>query len=131
MEPIEHLRRICLALPDAYEERAWTGTRWAVRKKTFAHLFHVDEDSPPSIRKVETVTGLPADVVTFRSAGQELRALRDSGYPFCFVGYGRDAMAIALDGDTDWDEVRELLTESYCLLAPQKLVALVERPDAP
>ena len=27
-----------------------------------------------------------------------------------------------------WDEVAELLTESYCALAPKKLVELVERP---
>jgi hypothetical protein len=33
-----------------------------------------------------------------------------------------------LDDDVDWDEVAELLTESYCLLAPKKLVALVDRP---
>jgi hypothetical protein len=29
------------------------------------------------------------------------------------------------DGTTDWDEVKELVTESYCLLAPKKLVALL------
>jgi len=28
----------------------------------------------------------------------------------------------------DWGEVAELVTESYCVLAPKKLVALVERP---
>jgi hypothetical protein len=27
-----------LALPDAYEEDAWTGVRWRVRNKTFAHV---------------------------------------------------------------------------------------------
>ncbi len=27
-----------LALPDAYEEDAWTGVRWRVRSKTFAHI---------------------------------------------------------------------------------------------
>jgi hypothetical protein len=30
--------------------------------------------------------------------------------------------------ETDWAEVGELLTESYCLLAPKKLVARVDRP---
>src|SRR5687767_1364675 len=34
---VARLRPICLALPDAYEEKAWAGTRWMVRKKTFAH----------------------------------------------------------------------------------------------
>jgi hypothetical protein len=33
-----------------------------------------------------------------------------------------------LDEATDWVEVAELLTESYCLLAPKKLTAQVDRP---
>jgi hypothetical protein len=36
---------------------------------------------------------------------------------------------MVLDGETDWDEVQEIVTESYCVLAPKKLVALVERPE--
>jgi hypothetical protein len=78
---------------------------------------------------VRAVAALPVTVVTFRSVGQELRALRASGYPYFYAGWGRDVMAMALDGDTDWDEVRELLTESYCVLAPKKLQALVDRPE--
>lgn len=128
MEPLDRLRRICLALPEVLEERAWVGTRWVVRKRTFAHLIDIDADSPPSLAKVREVVELPVTVVTFRSAGQELRALRASGPPFVYVGWGRDVVAMALDGGTDWDEVAELLTESYCLLAPQKLQALVARP---
>lgn len=64
------LREVCLALPDAYEERAWKGTRWMVRKKTFAHVLGVEMD-----------TG------------------------------------------------HVVVTESFCVLAPQKLIALVDRPD--
>lgn len=37
-------------------------------------------------------------------------------------------VGLRLDADTDWTEVAELLTESYCVLAPKKLVALVDRP---
>ena len=40
----------------------------------------------------------------------------------------QDVMGMVLDNATDWDEVLELVTESYCLLAPKKLVAQVERP---
>lgn len=125
---VDRLRTICLALPEAYEEPAWVGTRWAVRKRTFAHAIHIHEDSPPSLAKVRAVAPLPVTVVTFRAVGQELRALRGSGYPFFYAGWGRDVVAMALDQRTDWDEVRELLTESYCVLAPKKLQALVDRP---
>ena len=115
---VVRLRPICLALPDAYEEQAWAGTRWMVRKKTFAHVLEVDDVNPST-------------VVTFRSQGDELDALRHAGPPFFYAGWGRDVIGLVLDGDTDWDEVAELLTESYCVMAPQKLVDLVERPPDP
>ena len=111
------LRECCLSLPDAYEERAWKGTRWMVRKKTFAHVLGVEVGAARMV------------VLTFRSAGEELEVLRNAGHPFFVLGWGRDAVGMELDADTDWDEVRELLTESFCVLAPQKLVALVDRPD--
>jgi hypothetical protein len=41
-------------------------------------------------------------------------------------------MVLTDDAATDWDDLRELLTESYCLLAPKKLIARLgsARPDA-
>jgi hypothetical protein len=39
------LRELCLELPDAYEERAWVGTRWRVRNRTFAHVLGVEVDN--------------------------------------------------------------------------------------
>ena len=110
------LRTMCLALPDAYEEKAWAGTRWMVRKRTFAHVLGVEvEGSDPIV------------ALTFRAAGEELEALRHAGHPFYFLGWGRDAMGMVLD-DPDWGEVRELVTDSFCVLAPKKLVSLVDRP---
>jgi len=114
------LRARCSELPDAYEENAWAGTRWMVRKRTFAHVLGVEVDGAE-----------PLVVLAFRSAGEELEVLRHAGHPFFVLGWGRDAMGMVLDDDTDWDEVDELLTESYCVMAPKKLVALVDRPDDP
>jgi hypothetical protein len=53
-----------------------------------------------------------------------LDALVGAGYPFS-PGWGGGLVTMVLrdDGTTDWGEVKELLTESYCLLAPKKLVA--------
>ena len=114
------LREICLELPDAYEERAWVGTQWMVRNRTFAHVLGVGLDG-----------GTPVVVLAFRSAGEELEVLRHAGHPFFELGWGRDAMGMVLDEDVDWDEVRELVTESYCVLAPKKLVAMIDRPPSP
>ena len=115
----DELRAICLTLPDAYEETAWKGTRWVVRKKTFAHVLGVVDESRSADGDV---------VLSFRAAADELDVLRNAGHPFFYLGWGRDAMGMVLDDDTDWDEVRELVTESYCVLAPKKLIALIDRP---
>ena len=115
-EVLAELRSACLALPDAYEQQAWAGTRWCVRKKSFAHVLTLDAP-----------TGTTT-VLTFRSGGAELAALHASGHPFFRPGWGDDVVGMVIDGDTDWDEVTELVTESFCLMAPKKLVALVDRP---
>jgi hypothetical protein len=38
----DRLRAVCLGLPGAYEELAWTGIRWRVRGRTFAHACTVE-----------------------------------------------------------------------------------------
>ena len=110
------LRELCLELPAAYEERAWVGTRWMVRKRTFAHVLGVEVDDAALGRALVPL------------GGEELEVLRHAGHPFFVLGWGRDAMGMVLDDSTDWDEVRELVTESFCVLAPKKLIALVDRP---
>ncbi|SEF17030.1 MmcQ/YjbR family DNA-binding protein [Jiangella alba] len=127
-EFVEALRDICMGLPDAYEEQAWVGTRWRVRGRTFAHVLTVVPDVEAAYARVvgadEEVT-----VVTFRAPAEELDALVAGGPPFFKARWGRDVVVLALVGDVDWTEVAELMTESYCLLAPKKLVALVRRPS--
>lgn len=107
----------CLALPDAWDEPAWTGHRFLVRKKNFAHVFSMCDEN-----------GEVSTIMAVRSPDEERDALIASGHPFFLLGWGRNAVGMVLDGDTDWDEVREIVTESYCVLAPKKLVALVDRP---
>jgi predicted DNA-binding protein (MmcQ/YjbR family) len=116
----ERLRAICLALPDAHEQVAWKGTRWMVRKKTFASVLGIDD-----------AEGLRSVLLAFRSEGDELEMFRHSGHPFLMLEWGRDAVGLVLDDNTDWDEVRELVTDSYCVMAPKKLAAQVDRPPEP
>ncbi|MGA9714493.1 MAG: hypothetical protein WBQ48_01555, partial [Aeromicrobium sp.] len=42
---------------------------------------------------------------------------------------GSNVVGLVLDDDTSWDEVAELVVESYCVQAPPRLVAQVDRPD--
>ncbi|QGG96480.1 MmcQ/YjbR family DNA-binding protein [Actinomarinicola tropica] len=118
-EYVEALRPICLGLPETREETAWAGTRWMVRQRNFAQVLGVDRAGGHHV------------VLTFRSQGQELQILQQVGHPFYRLGWGRDVLGMVLDDATDWDEVQELVTESYCVLAPKKLVAMVGRPDIP
>jgi hypothetical protein len=126
-EVLERLRSVCLALPETYEEQAWVGTRWMIRKKNFAHVLHIDAGWPPAYARAAETDG-PITVMTFRSSGPELDALTDIGPPFFKPVWWTDIVGMALDPGTDWDEVSELVTESYCALAPKKLVELVPRP---
>ena len=48
------------------------------------------------------------------------------------AGWGRNVVGLVIDDHTDWDELAELLTDSYCVQAPKELAARVPRPhDAP
>lgn len=117
---VDRVRAICAGLPDAYEEAAWVGVRWRVRSRTFAHLLTVADDGGADARVV----------LVFRSEGEELEALRHAGPPFSVLGWGRNALGLDLGDRTDWDEVGELVTESFCAMAPKRLAARVTRPPA-
>ena len=53
-------------------------------------------------------------------------ALLSVGHPFYSSRGGQDRMRVLLTEDTDWDEIRELVTESYRILAPKKLSTLLD-----
>jgi hypothetical protein len=124
---VDRLRGICLALPEAHEEQAWVGTRWRIRTKTFAHVLGISDEYPPAYARDAPLVG-DAIVLTFRSSGEELHALTNSGLPFYKPRWNPQVVGMIVEPDADWGEITELLTESYCLLAPKKLAALVLRP---
>ena len=126
-EVLDRLRPVCLALPEAYEEPAWVGIRWRIRRKTFAHVLTVDPDHQMAYARA-AATDEPVCVLTFRSPGDEIAGLVSGGHPFFKPGWSADVVGMVLDDGVDWAEVGELLTESYCGLAPKRLAALVDRP---
>jgi hypothetical protein len=135
---VARLRAVCLGLPEAREEHAWVGTRWRIRTRTFAHVVAIDRGWPPAYARAAGAQGRLV-VMTFRASGPDLDALAHTGPPFFRPPWGPDVVGMVLgsgpapdrDTDVDWAEVAELLTESYCILAPQKLAAQVERPPDP
>ena len=124
---VEHLRAVCRDLPETQEQPAWIGTRWRIRDRTFAHVLVIDAERPAAYARAAAVDQ-PTVVLTFESSGPELTVLAAAGRPFFKPQWRRGVVGMLVDDATDWEEVRELVTESYCLLAPKKLAALVDRP---
>lgn len=119
-EGILWARAVCLALPEAYEEDAWVGTRWKVRNNTFAHILEIVDGYPPSFAAAAGTAG-PATVLTFRSAGHELDLILAEAASFGPL-WNRGDVGVRLDLHPAWDELAELLVESYRLRAPKTLV---------
>jgi hypothetical protein len=129
-EVVDRLRAICARLPESYEEPAWIGTRWRIRKRTFVHVYTVDDGWPPAYAQATSSTG-PLCAMTFRSSGPELEALTLAGPPFFKPPWSATVVGMLLDDDTDWDEVAELLTVSYLIMAPKRLAAVVSQTTGP
>ena len=116
-EMVLRIGAIMARLPECVEESAWVGTRWRVGAATVAHVFGGEDQ-----RFRITFRGEPDEVVAFQHLGE----------PYFRASWGRNVIGLLLDDDTDWDELAELLTDSYCLQAPARLASLVDRPaDAP
>ena len=128
-EIVAAVRAICLELPEAYEEEAWAGTRWMVRKRNFAHVVRIDQGWPPAYARAAGSDG-PITVLTFRSSGPELDALGNAGHPYFRPVWFHNIAGMVLEAGVEWDEVDELVRHSYCVMAPKKLAALVDRHDA-
>ena len=115
-EVLSSIRSVCLRLPEAYEEPAWAGIRWRIRKRTFAHVLSVDEAAGP------------VTLMSFRAEAEELEVLHRSGHQFLRPSAGRGVVGMVIDHTTDWQEVTELLTDSYRVLAPKRLADLTNSP---
>lgn len=126
---LTRLNAICLGLPEAWEENAWTGVRWMVAKKNFAHAVRIEDGWPPAYAQAAGTAG-PATVLTFRLPQRRLAAPRFARAPFFRPIWFANIAGMFVDESSDWDDVAELLADSYRVLAPKKLAALLDRaPD--
>jgi hypothetical protein len=125
-EILDELRAICARFPETYEQPAWIGTRWRVRTHTFAHVYTVEPRRYPVYARA-VPTDEPVCVMSFRSPAEDMQGLLGGGFPFFRAGWGTNVVCMVLGDGVDWVEVGELLIESYCLLAPKRLVARLTR----
>jgi len=119
---LERTRGLCLALPEVTVRVDYSLTR----TRSTAHSFDIRRRSFCLLVAVVEPTGKPVPLLVLRADLDEREALLSIGHPFFAPRSGRDRIGVLLAHDTDWGEIRELVTESYRVLAPKKLSALLD-----
>lgn len=112
-DALARLRAICLALPEAEERETWGAATFRVRDKIFA-LARGGGDAPSAV-----CCKAPPGV-------QEMLLAADSTRFFSppYVGH-KGWIGAHLSASTDWDELEDLVVESYRMTAPKRVAALL------
>jgi hypothetical protein len=123
----ERVSALCLALPEVTVrvDASLTPAR------STAHSFDIRRRSFCLLVARAGPTGVPVLLLVLRADPDERDALLSIGRPFFAPRAGRDRIGVRLTDDTDWVEIRELVTESYRRLAPKKLAALLDERPSP
>lgn len=113
-ELLDRVDAILGALPDCRPEDAWVGVRWRVGQATVAHIFGGEDQ---------------LFRIVFHADDDEVAAFEHLGDRYFRAGWGANVVGVIVDEASDWEEVTELLTDSYCIQAPPRLAAQVQRPE--
>lgn len=119
MSPLERVRALCLALPEAFERETWSHPTFRLGGGQ-GRIFCGAAGDGSSI----TVKAHPA----------EGDALLAGGEPYFVPPYvgAKGWVGLRLDeARTDWEEVAALIVASYLLVAPKRLAWKVTAPPAP
>lgn len=115
-DAIVRLREICLALPEAEEKPfgGHTAPSFRIREKLFA------------------MTSEDGTSLWFKGGAGVQEALIASApetyYRPPYVG-SKGWVGVHLDAVVDWDELAELIEDSYRLIAPKRLAARIDADD--
>jgi len=115
LETTQRLRSLCLRLPEVTERLSHGEATWFVQgKKTFVTTADHHHD-----HRVAFWCAAPP------GAQQALAELApDRFFVPPYVGH-RGWLGVWLDVPVDWDEIADLVVDAYCMVAPRKLVALL------
>jgi hypothetical protein len=118
ISPIGRLRKICIALPEAYEKTSHGEPTFWVRKKMFAMFADAGNHHGG---------GRHAAWCKATHMTQDLLVARWPQRYFVPPYVGPSGwVGIYLDRSPDWAEVSDRLRESYRLAAPKRLVAALD-----
>jgi hypothetical protein len=119
---IERVSTLCLALPEVTVRVDAS----LIRSRSTAHSFEIRRRSFCLLVAIEGRSGVPVPLLVLRADPDERDVLLSIGHPFFAPRAGRDRIGVRLTDNCDWEETRELVTESYRRLAPKKLTALLD-----
>jgi predicted DNA-binding protein (MmcQ/YjbR family) len=111
--PLDRLRSICLALPEASEKEAWGDPTFRVKDKIFA--MQKSGDGRVSVW-LKAPPGSQAILVG---------AAPETFFVPPYVGH-KGWVGIRLDESPDWAEVESLVRRSYRMIAPKRLAARLD-----
>jgi predicted DNA-binding protein (MmcQ/YjbR family) len=95
--------------------------------RSTAHSFDVRRRSFCLLVAMESATGKSRPLLVLRADPDEREALLHVGHPFFLPRRApRHRLGVWLTDDTDWEAIRELIIESYRVIAPKKLSALLD-----
>ena len=117
----ERIRTLCLGLPEVTVRVDGSLTR----ARSTAQSFDIRRRSFCLLVAWEDPAGKPVPLLVLRAGPDEREALMSGGHPFFASRACRDRIVVLLTDDTDWEEIRELVTESYRVIAPKKLTELL------
>jgi predicted DNA-binding protein (MmcQ/YjbR family) len=111
---MEWLRALCLALPEATEQETWGDPTFRVRGKIFAMAKRGDGRLSVWCKAAPGLRGalVAADPARY--------------FVPPYVGH-KGWIGVRLDGPVDWDELGDLVEESFRLIAPKRLAARLDR----
>jgi hypothetical protein len=108
--PLDRVRELCLALPEATEKLSHGEPTWFVRKVFVSYADRHHDD------RVAIWCAAPP-------GAQQARVSADPTHYFVppYVG-GRGWLGVYLDLPVDWDEVADIVTDAYRQVAPKRLL---------
>lgn len=115
---LQRLRGLCLAFPEATEKQAWGTPTFRVRDKLFAMW----DDHHHGVEHLAVWCKAPGGVQEILVGAAPQRFFVPP-----YVGH-KGWIGVRLDVDVDWDEVRDLLQDSYLMTAPKKTAAQLQAP---
>jgi hypothetical protein len=115
--PLTRLRKLCLALPQAHEVEAWGEPTFRVKNKIFAMYAEPNNHHGGGQHAVWCKASAVNQRLMVEAAPERFFVPPYVG-PSGWIG-------VWLEEKCDWPELADLLRDSYRMIAPKKLVALL------